>query len=125
MSESPDIEILSALNDQRTEATIEVAGTRFVVTAEQLDNAISKLGGLRSQMAPSIPEAPNQNKVFPLDLFSITRLGLTTEAGAVARFRCTHFGWFEVYLGAGWCAGLVAYLQGDNPSPPIDPKVKH
>jgi hypothetical protein len=125
MSDTDIIEINYALNNQRTEATVEVAGTRFVVSAAQLEDVISKLGNLRSQMTPEVPAAPDNKKLLSVDLPSVHRLGENTNKGANVSFRSPGFGWFEVYLPQQWCLGLIAYLQGGNPDTPIDSPVKH
>lgn len=115
----------SSLNEQRTEATIEIEGAKFVVTAEQLEIAIAHLGALRSQMLPPVPDTPNQDRMLPLEAPSIRRMGATTERGAMLQVRSSYFGWFEVYLTAEWCAGLVSFLQGADASPPKSDSTSH
>lgn len=125
MSDTNLPQINYALNEQQTEATIEIEGTRFHVTTEQLEHAIALLGALRSHMNPPVSSDPDTNRIHPADLFSTGRLGVSTEKGAVIRFRSIQFGWFELYLSHEWCSGLIAYLQGGTPVPPKDASTKH
>lgn len=111
----------SSLNEQRTEATIEIEGAKFVVTAEQLENTIAHLGLLRSKMLPAVPKTTQPNRILPLDFLEVERFGNTenpTGGGLFVYARSPYFGWFQIHMSPEWCSGLVPYLTGENLSPP-------
>ena len=111
----------ASLNEQRTEATIEIEGAKIVVTAEQLETAIAHLGLLRSQMLPAVSHSTQPNRMLPLDFLGIERVGNTenpTGGGMLVYARSPYFGWLQIHMSPQWCAGLVPYLTGENLSPP-------
>jgi hypothetical protein len=100
----------SALNEQRTEATIEVKGAKLVVTAEQLETAIAHLGLLRSKMVPAVPLSTPSDRMLPLDFLQAERFGNAespTGGGALFSARSLYFGWFQIHMSPEWCAGLI------------------
>ena len=112
-----------ALNEQRTEATIEINGAQIHVTAEQLENAIAYLGLLRSNMIPAVPSSIPIDRRMALDFLQVERFGNTEnpiEGGAVFSARSLYFGWLQIHMSPEWCAGLVSYFQGINPAPPLN-----
>lgn len=111
----------TVLNEQRTEATIEIEGAKIVVTAEQLETAIAHLGLLRSNMLPAVPSSTPPARMLPLAFLQAERFGSMenpTEDGAVFSARSPYFGWFQIHMSPEWCTGLVSYFQGINPAPP-------
>ena len=121
MTDIPEQPFSYVLNEQRTEATIEIEGTQFVVTAEQLETTIAHLGLLRSKMLPAVPQTTQPNRMLPLDFLEVERFGNTenpTGGGMFVYARSPYFGWFQIHMSPEWCSGLVPYLTGENLSPP-------
>lgn len=121
MTNIPERPFEYALNEQRTEATIEINGTQVSLTAEQLENAIAYLGALRSQMIPAVPASMPPHRMLPLDFLQAERIGNTdnpTGGGAVFSARSPYFGWLQIHMSPEWCSGLVSYFKGDDLAPP-------
>jgi hypothetical protein len=113
----------ASLNEQRTQANIELESKSLCVTTEQLESAIAHLGLLRSQMQPPVSLSLEESRLLPLDFLEAEPIGNVaspTGGGVLFSARSTYFGWFRIHMSPEWCAGLVLHLTGKNISPPPD-----
>lgn len=106
----------SSLNEPRTEATIEIEGAKFVVTAGQLEIAIRELARLRAQMTPDASQ-----EIVPDHLLHIGPYRLIhqpgsygkkpTESGAFLLGLSPGIGWLQLYLSPDSCRDLSTWIN--------------
>ena len=116
----------ATLNSERSEATIEVEGHQFFVSAEQLEKAIVALGLICAKMVPAVAAAvPEDSKLLALSHFYFhpIRVGqVPVNSGVAFVARSEQFGWFHIPLSAMACQDLVRFLTGQNISAPTNAK---
>ena len=120
MSITPS-EIKFTLNDDRSVVTLTINGTDAKFSAQDFENLLGWLGGIRAQMQPAVPTAISANtQMLPLAQLVIAHpagaVGTPTETGAVFAARSEMFGWLQFIAEPKFCEGIRNWLGSAPPA---------
>ena len=121
MSEAPKALDWTFDEDKKT-ISITWPSQTMQFSAHDLEQFLTALGLLRSEMAPRVPvNLPDDlstiefhKHMFVQAMPSRAGTRVPTDVGAYLALQSPLFGWFEYYLDPEYCRGLIAWLQGDS-----------